>query len=236
MKKVTFDIDKFFKSPFVVNLTSSEVGAYLLLLFISAENKGYLRNDMEYIRKITRLPNNAWLKSKDKLLSKFILTDKGYYNDTMMKKVQSAMIISEKRKENGSIRKPKNEKHGISTQNAEIYTAQQNQPKSVASAKQILSINSAHAQKILAEKDEGKWHELQEYVQKNFSNLKKWENQLTYENCEVLLKKYSKELIISKLVKMEDDKSLIGKKTYVFITLQQWCENELKGKFYGKAK
>ncbi len=73
-------------------------------------------------------------------------------------------------------------------------------------------------------------HPLQEYVEKHFTNIKKMHNQLTFMQCEKLIKglKFSDKLIISKLVKMENTVNIHNRYTSIFLTLKDWCEKELK--------
>ena len=73
-------------------------------------------------------------------------------------------------------------------------------------------------------------HPLQEYVDKHLTNVKKIYNQLTFSQCEKLLSfhKFSKELIVNKLKKMENVYGIHTKVNYVYSTLVEWCEKEIR--------
>jgi len=74
-------------------METHEVGAYILLLFTSflEKKKGYLKNDDEYLRKITRLKKSVWKKSRDIILKKFKTDVDGYlYNEKFLYEIMEA--------------------------------------------------------------------------------------------------------------------------------------------------
>jgi hypothetical protein len=68
-------------------------------------------------------------------------------------------------------------------------------------------------------------HPLQTYVKDKFERVSKLEKQLTFEECEKLLKKYTKPQISKVLVSMENWKG-INKKVSVYLTLLNWLDKE----------
>lgn len=69
-------------------------------------------------------------------------------------------------------------------------------------------------------------HPLQKYVIDNFPNVSKLKTQLTKQNCIELLKNYSKETVKNVLMSMENKKDLNKKYTSVYLTCNNWCEND----------
>lgn len=71
-------------------------------------------------------------------------------------------------------------------------------------------------------------HPLQKYIFKTFSNISKIKNQLTKEECERLLKQYSKENVNNILEQMENKQDLTKKYTSVNLTLRSWLKRNIK--------
>ena len=51
---------------------------------------------------------------------------------------------------------------------------------------------------------------------------------MTIKNFEVLIKKFDDELIRNKLARMENWKNLLKQNESVYLTLDDWCSNEIK--------
>ena len=239
MEHIKFYFERFLRSKDVIGMTTSEVGAYALLLFnsINQENKGYLPKDMDLIRKMTRLPNKQWQLSKTKLMKKFNQCEKGYYNEMMLLQVEKSL---RKSANNSNAAKGRKKAAASSEVFSETKIQQQNKVKVLAKAKNDIVVQAVKPTKSPAVKEVKsvnnmmmEFHKLQDYVEKYFVNIKKIENQLTYKQCEMLTDKFSKELIISKLKKMENTMNISGKYSSVFITLEEWCKKDAGGN-YGK--
>lgn len=75
-------------------------------------------------------------------------------------------------------------------------------------------------------------HPLQVYINKNLTNVKTISRQLTIQQCEQLLKKYSKEQIESILLAMENAPNIAVKSLSVYYTVVNWIgarkEREVK--------
>jgi hypothetical protein len=97
--------------------------------------------------------------------------------------------------------------------------------KSIANANAIedIILNGSEEKKDDEEKIE--IHPLQTYVKDKFERVSKLEKQLTFEECEKLLKKYTKPQISKVLVSMENWKG-INKKVSVYLTLLNWLDKE----------
>lgn len=67
-------------------------------------------------------------------------------------------------------------------------------------------------------------HPLQNYISKNFKNILKIRDQLTFQNCETLVKKFDKDLIVKKLEALENKKGCEKEYVSLFLTLKNWCE------------
>ncbi len=204
MDHIKFYHQRFLNSVDVSDMSASLVGAYILLLLNSIDQSpaGYLPADMELLRKTSRLPNNSWKLNKDTLLKKFTYseTHRGYFNETLLNVIEKKQRLSDKRR-----------------------NAAKNRGKS--KEERIVVKEKANVSVMMLEV-----HKIQEYVDKHFINIKKIENQLTYKQCCMLREQYSEELIVEKLKKMENTKNLNTKYTNVFITLEDWCKNEVLGK------
>jgi len=68
-------------------------------------------------------------------------------------------------------------------------------------------------------------HPLQKYVKEKFSRVTKLEKQLTHEECEKLLSKYSNKQISEVLMSMENYKKIIDKVS-VYLTILKWIEKD----------
>lgn len=73
-----------------------------------------------------------------------------------------------------------------------------------------------------------RYHKIQEYVVKHFKNIQKMQNQLTYEQCVLLTEKFKPDIIKKKLKKMENIPDLSKRYASVFLTLESWCEADVK--------
>jgi ABC-type amino acid transport substrate-binding protein len=67
-------------------------------------------------------------------------------------------------------------------------------------------------------------HKLQIYIKENYQRISRMEQQLTYENCEILVDKYDKGLIIKTLEDMENYKQLNKKYVSVYRTIRNWMD------------
>ena len=70
-------------------------------------------------------------------------------------------------------------------------------------------------------------HHLRIFILQHFPNVSSLRTQLTDKDCEGLIKKYPRELIIDKLESMENKKNLVDAYTSVRITLNSWCKQDL---------
>ena len=97
-------IKDFISSPDVQQMDTHEFGAFVLLLMTSflEKKRGYLRNDDEYLRKITRLKRKQWESCRDFILSKFKEDEetKLLYNERWLQEIRLAegTIVSNKKR------------------------------------------------------------------------------------------------------------------------------------------
>lgn len=97
-------IKDFISSPDVQQMDTHEFGAFVLLLMTSflEKKRGYLRNDDEYLRKITRLKRKQWESCREFILSKFKEDEetKLLYNERWLQEIRLAegTIISNKKR------------------------------------------------------------------------------------------------------------------------------------------
>ena len=71
-------------------------------------------------------------------------------------------------------------------------------------------------------------HPLQLFIFKGFPIVSKLQTQLTFEDCEALVKKFPKDLIVEKLEAMDNTSGIEKAKNSVNLTLKKWCEEDLK--------
>lgn len=74
------------------------------------------------------------------------------------------------------------------------------------------------------EEEKEELHSIQKYIKKNLSNVSKLKKQLTFEECERLLKEFDSELVKKTLDDMENYSNL-KKYTSVNLTLRKWMNN-----------
>lgn len=86
-------VGKFLTSPDCNRMDTDEFGAFVLLLFSSffEKKRGYLKNNDEILRKITRLSTSKWKKKKEFILSKFKVDKDGdLYNEKWLAEIRDA--------------------------------------------------------------------------------------------------------------------------------------------------
>lgn len=90
MSSIRFDYKNFLGSADVQTMTAIEFRAYTLLLLnsIDQKNPGFLPDDEEVLRKLSKMSKTKWAASKHKILKKFQKSDKGYYNLKMLRTIQ----------------------------------------------------------------------------------------------------------------------------------------------------
>lgn len=71
-------------------------------------------------------------------------------------------------------------------------------------------------------------HPLQLFIFKNFPLVTKIHTQLTFEDCEDLTERFPKDLIVKKLKGIENRKDQYKQYSSVYITLEGWCDEDLK--------
>lgn len=102
--------------------------------------------------------------------------------------------------------------------------------KKVSKGKNISSTYDKHMvnenENVIINKEEsgvGAGHPLQDFV-RTLPTVSKLRTQLTFEDCESLIKLYPKELIREKLNDMENHAPLLKKYKSVYLTLNTWCK------------
>lgn len=97
--------------------------------------------------------------------------------------------------------------------------------KSIANGNANAIVNEDLLNNGSEEKETEKIHPLQTYVKEKFERITKMQKQLTYEECEKLLNKFSSKQISSTLMAMENYKK-ITEKVSVYLTLLNWLERD----------
>jgi len=93
----------FLTSIKVQTMTTKEVGAYCLLLFNCwlQEDQGYLPNDDETLKALSKMTDKEWEKSKNSILKNFKKKGNKIFNKRMMKELDKLKDFSLKQSENG---------------------------------------------------------------------------------------------------------------------------------------
>jgi len=90
---VRLRLDNLMTSRDVRMMKATEFGAYFLILIHSfyEEKRGYIKEDYEYLRKVSRLSVRQWNRHKDTILSKFKKDGEGnLYNERWISEIMDA--------------------------------------------------------------------------------------------------------------------------------------------------
>lgn len=256
--KITVYFEKLMDSDDVKAMTSTQKAGYMWMLFhsINQKEKGYIPNNDKLLFIASSLSVDEWRESKEVLLNKFTLCDKGYYNPVMLEEVNKEVQLRLKKSNAGKASKTKKIKSPV--QSPVVTPVQSPVQTPVVTPVKIhhlpdnkridTDLNGTSKPHSPENQTNVKKHKLQLYIENpraHLDSVRKIKNQLTYDQCVSLVgelsdptdmgKPFTTKLVKEKLFKMEIHEG-IEKKPSVFSVLRVWCENELAGKVYGKAK
>jgi hypothetical protein len=220
-----------------------ERACYIDLLIYQHQHE-FIPNDLERILLYCSGIDEATLKAV--LQAKFKLCDKGYYNQRLSNVVQQRKEFSEKQSDNGSVgqffkkaksalkAKDYNElkdfiynvygKENLliqirNTENSEALLEAMLQAK----LKHLVIVNENAIVNDIKVEEPKEVHFLQKFINEKLKNVKKIPDQLTFEQCEKLIKAYGGEKVKETLLSLENYRD-IKKYTSLYITLLKWCK------------
>lgn len=97
---IPFDFEAFLLSIDVQGMNTIQVGAYTLLLGYCSVNKnkrGYIKNDMNLLRRITRMSEHEWVEYASDVLRKFEVDGDFIYNKRLLKAIDESYKSKPKR-------------------------------------------------------------------------------------------------------------------------------------------